>query len=86
MYLAQHDVQQVTIEKLCYLLGKTIKAFGDRRVGELTGPEIAAWRITLPAGYRFEATQALRQVLHRAPYRACEARGGRSCPRGCLAA
>ena len=66
VYLAQHDVQTVTIEKLRYLLGKAIKAFGDRRVGELTGPEIAAWRITLPVGYRFEATQALRQVLHRA--------------------
>lgn len=66
VYLAQHDVQQVTIEKLRYLLGKAIREFGDRRVSELTGPEIAAWRITLSAGYRFEATQALRQVLHRA--------------------
>src|SRR5829696_9034681 len=28
--------------------------------------EIAAWRMTIPAGHRFEATQALRQVLSRA--------------------
>jgi hypothetical protein len=35
-------------------------------VGELTSQEIAAWRMTLSPGYRFEATQALRQVLHRA--------------------
>jgi len=28
--------------------------------------EIAAWRMTIPAGHRFEATQALRQVLARA--------------------
>jgi integrase len=65
-YLAQHDVQPVTIEKLRYLLGKATTVFGDRRIGELTSQEIAAWRMTLSPGYRFEATQALRQVLHRA--------------------
>jgi len=66
VYLAQHDVQPVTIEKLRWLLGKATAAFGERRLGELTSLEIAAWRMTIPAGYRFEATQALRQVLHRA--------------------
>jgi integrase len=66
VYLAQHDVQPVTIEKLRWLLGKATAVFGARRVGELTSLEIAAWRMTIPAGYRFEATQALRQVLHRA--------------------
>jgi hypothetical protein len=66
VYLAQHDVQPVTIEKLRWLLGKAIVVFGQRRAGELTSVEIAAWRMTLPPGYRFEATQALRQVLHRA--------------------
>src|SRR5437867_10436107 len=65
-YLAQHDVQPVTIEKLRYLLSKATAVFGDRFVGELTSQEIAAWRMTLSPGYRFEATQALRQVLHRA--------------------
>src|SRR3989441_4408959 len=65
-YLAQHDVQRVTIEKLRWLLSKATALFGDRRVGELTSQEIAEWRMTLSAGYRFEATQALRQVLHRA--------------------
>src|SRR5262249_53565122 len=65
-YLAQHDVQPVTIEKLRYLLGKATAVFGDRRVGELTAQEIAEWRMGLSVGYRFEATQALRQVLHRA--------------------
>lgn len=64
-YLAQHDVQPVTIEKLRWLLGKAIAVFGDRRVGELTSQEIAEWRMTLSPGYRFEATQALRQTLHR---------------------
>jgi integrase len=65
-YLDQHDVQPVTIEKLRYLLGKATAVFGDRAIGELTSQEIAAWRMTLSAGYRFEATQALRQVFHRA--------------------
>ena len=65
-YLAQHDVQPVTIEKLRYLLGKATTVFGDRRIRELTSREIAEWRMGLSPGYRFEATQALRQVLHRA--------------------
>src|SRR3989442_1608485 len=65
-YLDQHDAQPVTIEKLRYLLSKATAVFGDRTIGELTSQEIAAWRMTLSPGYRFEATQALRQVLHRA--------------------
>ena len=64
VYLAQHDVQPVTIAKLRWLLGKAIAVFGDRRIRELTPQEIAEWRMS--PGYRFEATQALRQVLHRA--------------------
>ncbi len=40
-YLTQHDVQQVTIKKLRWLLSKAITAFGDRRVTELTSQEIA---------------------------------------------
>src|SRR5919108_1314295 len=66
IYLDQHDVLPVTIEKLRYLLRKATAVFGDRAIGELTSQEIAAWRMTLSPGYRFEATQALRQVLHRA--------------------
>ena len=65
-YLAQHDVEQVTIEKLRWLLGKAVAAFGARPVSELRSEEIAAWRIALSPGYRFDATQALRQVLARA--------------------
>jgi hypothetical protein len=64
-YLAQHDVEQVTIEKLRWLLSKAVSVFGERSVGELRSEEIAAWRIGLSAGYRFDATQALRQVLAR---------------------
>jgi integrase len=56
----------VTIEKLRWLLGKAVAAFGGRPVGELRSEEVAAWRIALSPGYRFDATQALRQVLARA--------------------
>jgi len=56
----------VTIEKLRYLLSKATAVFGDRKIGELTSQEIAEWRMKLSPGYRFEATQALRQVLYRA--------------------
>src|SRR5207302_844160 len=66
VYLAQHDVQPVTIEKLRWLLSKATAVFGERRIGELTAQEIAEWRMNLSRGYRFEATQAVRQVLNRA--------------------
>ena len=66
VYLAQHDVDPVTIEKLRWLLGKAVAVFGERPVGELRSEEIAAWRIAISPGYRFDATQALRQVLARA--------------------
>jgi len=65
-YLAQHDAQPETIKKLRWLLTKAVCVFGDRRLGQLRAQEIAAWRMTIPPGYRFEATQALRQVLARA--------------------
>jgi len=65
-YLAQHEAQPETIEKLHWLLAKAVAEFGDRRLGELRSQEIAAWRMTIAPGHRFEATQALRQVLTRA--------------------
>src|ERR671911_1926358 len=66
VYLGQHDVEPVTIGKLRWLLGKAVAAFGERPVGELRAEEIASWRIALSPGYRFDGTQALRQVLGRA--------------------
>jgi hypothetical protein len=65
-YLAQNDGEPETIEKLRWLLTKPVKAFGTRRLPELRSQEIAAWRMTISSGHRFEATQALRQVLARA--------------------
>jgi integrase len=65
-YLEQHEASPVTLKKLRFLLTRAIAAFGDYRLEELNPVEIAAWRMTVPPGYRFEATQALRQVLARA--------------------
>jgi len=66
LYLAQHEGEPETTAKLRWLLRKAVRALGDRRLSELRSPAIAAWRMTVPAGHRFEATQALRQVLARA--------------------
>jgi integrase len=66
IYLAQHDGEPETVEKLRWLLAKAVDPFGHRRISQLRPAEIAAWRMTIPAGHRFEATQALRQVLARA--------------------
>jgi integrase len=65
-YLAHHDAQPETVEKLRWLLSKAVGAFGELRLAELEPQEIAAWRMTISPGHRFEATQALRQVLARA--------------------
>ena|SRR5437588_1702779 len=66
VYLRQHGGEPETIDKLRWLLAKSVRTFGDRRLSQLRSPEIAAWRMTIPIGHRFEATQALRQVLNRA--------------------
>jgi hypothetical protein len=65
-YLAQHDGQPETTAKLRWLLTKSTASFGSTPLTELDAREIAAWRMTLPPGHRFEATQALRQTLARA--------------------
>ena len=41
VYLAQHDVEPVTIEKLRWLLRKAVAVFGERPVAELRAEEIA---------------------------------------------
>lgn len=65
-YLVQHEASPVTLEKLRWLLQHATAAFGGYRLDELRPEEIAAWRMTIRPGNRFEATQALRQVLVRA--------------------
>jgi integrase len=65
-YLTIHQAAPSTIEKLRWLLSKATTVFGDRPIAELRSEEICAWRGALAEGHRFEATQALRQVLNAA--------------------
>jgi hypothetical protein len=65
VYLAQHEGEPETTAKLRWLLAKAVRVFGERRLSQLRSPAIAAWRMTIPPGHRFETTQALRQVLAR---------------------
>jgi hypothetical protein len=65
-YLKVHQAAPSTIEKLRWLLSKATAVFGDHAIVDLRSEEICAWRGTLPEEHRFEATQALRQVLNRA--------------------
>jgi hypothetical protein len=62
LYLAQHVCEPETVEKLRWLLAKAVRAFGERRLSELRSSAIAAWRMAIPPGHRFEATQALRKA------------------------
>jgi integrase len=65
-YLELHQAEPVTIGKLRWLLGKATSALGEKRIADLSPKDVYAWRLTIPEGHRFEATQALRQVLNRA--------------------
>jgi integrase len=65
-YLQTHPGERVTIAKLRWLLSRATAAFGDVPLAELSPEAICAWRLTVPEGHRYEATQALRQVLNRA--------------------
>jgi integrase len=65
-YLELHQAEPVTIAKLRWLLGKATSTLGEKRIADLSPKDVRAWRLTIPEGHRFEATQALRQVLNRA--------------------
>jgi integrase len=65
-YLEAHQGERVTVAKLRWLLGKATAELGGVRLAELSPEQVCAWRLTVSEGHRFEATQALRQVLNRA--------------------
>ena len=65
-YLELHQAEPVTIAKLRWLLGKATSTLGEERIADLSAKDVYAWRLTVAEGHRFEATQALRQVLTRA--------------------
>ena len=63
-YLDAHQGERVTVAKLRWLLAKKATVgLGEVRLAELSPEQVCAWRLTVPEGHRFEATQALRQVL-----------------------
>jgi integrase len=65
-YLAQHDVDPVTIATLRSRLRQAEAAFGERRIATLQPDELAAWRKTLTPGARHGVFRALKQVLEQA--------------------
>jgi hypothetical protein len=65
-HLEMHQAAPVTIAKLRWLLGKATAVLGETRLADLSPRDVYAWRFSVPEGHRFEATQALRQVLNRA--------------------
>ena len=56
----------MTIAKMRWVLGKATAVLGEKRLAELSSRDVYACRFSIPEGHRFEATQALRQVLNRA--------------------
>jgi integrase len=65
-FLQIHQAEPVTIAKLRWLLAKATVVLGEVRLADLSPKQVYAWRLTVPEGHRFEATQPLRQVLSRA--------------------
>src|SRR5215218_9867403 len=65
-FLASHEVDPATTNKLRYELAHAKRVFGDRRVDELKPLELSAWRATLPARSRHQPFGAFRQVLEEA--------------------
>src|SRR5439155_18177491 len=65
-YLEVHQADPVTLAKLRWLLRKATALLGEVRLADLSPEQVCAWRLAVPDGHRYEATQALRQVLNRA--------------------
>jgi integrase len=65
-FLAAHQVDPATTEKLRQQLKHATSAFGDRPIDRLTPYELDAWRAGLPARSRHHYFRAFRQVLGQA--------------------
>jgi integrase len=65
-FLASHEVDPATTDKLRYELRHATRAFGERRIDELRTADLAAWRSTLPALSRHQLFRSFRQVLEQA--------------------
>jgi hypothetical protein len=65
-FLAQHDVDVATTNKLTRQLRQAESTFGNRLLESLRPDELAAWRRSLPQGSRHDVFRALKQVLGQA--------------------
>jgi len=65
-YLAQHDVDPATTNKLERQLRQAKAAFGERDLSSLRADELGAWRKRLSPGSRHDLFRALKQVLEQA--------------------
>src|SRR5919106_5296320 len=65
-FLATHEVDPATTDKLRYELKHATRAFGDKRIDQLRTPDLAAWRSKLPARSRHQLFRSFRQVLEQA--------------------
>jgi integrase len=65
-FLATHEVDLATTDRMRYELKHATRQFGDNRLDQLRTPEIAAWRATLPARSRHQLFRSFRQVLEQA--------------------
>lgn len=65
-FLATHEVDPATTDKLRFELKYATRAFGDKRIDQLRTPDLAEWRATLPARSRHQLFSAFRQVLEQA--------------------
>jgi integrase len=65
-FLAAHQVDQATTDRLRYQLAHAKRAFGDRPCDRLTPYEIDAWRAQLPGRSRHHLFRSFRQVLAQA--------------------
>jgi integrase len=65
-FLATHEVDPATLNKLKYELAHARRKFGTARIDELRPLELSEWRTTLPPRTRHQPFGALKQVLESA--------------------
>ena len=65
-FLATHEVDPATTDKLRYELAHAKREFGRRRIDQLKPLELSRWRATLPARSRHQPFGAFKQVLEEA--------------------
>ena len=65
-YLEQHQAAPSTLAWLRDSMRPALARFGDDSIGSLKVDQLAKWRASLPAGKRYRAHRALRQVLQAA--------------------